>query len=94
MMRHSISQVIAIAGLAVAACSPSDDTSTSPDIAEDHFHPKGKPPSEHTIKVLKEARAGLPFADKRDFAEQSRGFIAAPESKQLSLSKPTSVNLH
>ncbi len=83
MMRHSISRVIAIAGLAVAACSPSDDTSTSPGIAEDHFHPKGKPPSEHTIKVLEQARTTLPFADKRDFEEQAKGFIAAPKSKVI-----------
>ena len=41
--------------------------------AEGHFHPKGKPPSEHTIAMLKQARAGLPFADKRDFEEQKRG---------------------
>jgi len=53
--------------------------------AEDvkHFHPKGKPPSEHTIKVLEQARTTLPFADKRDFEEQSKGFIAAPESMKI-----------
>ena len=49
--------------------------------ADKHFHPKGKPPSEHTKKVLKQARAGLPFSDKRDFEESDRGFIAAPHSK-------------
>ncbi len=43
-----------------------------------HFHPKGKPPSKHTIAKLKQARATLPFADKRDFEEQKKGFIAAP----------------
>ena len=32
-----------------------------------HFHPKGKPPSEHTLRILEEARQSLPFADKRDF---------------------------
>jgi alkyl sulfatase BDS1-like metallo-beta-lactamase superfamily hydrolase len=41
----------------------------------DHFHPKGKPPSEHTIQVLQEARNGLPFEDDRDFEESDRGFI-------------------
>ncbi len=46
-----------------------------------HFHPKGKPPSEHTKKVLQQAQAGLPFSDKRDFEESDRGFIAAPDSK-------------
>jgi alkyl sulfatase BDS1-like metallo-beta-lactamase superfamily hydrolase len=45
-----------------------------------HFHPKGKPPSEHTLKVLREARATLPFSDRRDFEEEKKGFIAAPES--------------
>jgi len=50
---------------------------------EKHFHPKGKPASEHTIKILKEAGAKLPFSDKRDFEENERGFIAAPKSMQI-----------
>ena len=49
----------------------------------DHFHPKGKPPSKYTKKVLREARTALPFADKRDFDEQKRGFIAAPKSMKI-----------
>lgn len=28
-----------------------------------HFHPKGKPPSEHTLKVLQDARDSMPFDD-------------------------------
>ena len=48
-----------------------------------HFHPKGKPPSEHTLKVLKEARTTLPFSDTRDFEEEKKGFIAAPESWKI-----------
>ncbi len=44
--------------------------------AEGHFHPRGKAPSEHTLKILAEARETLPFSDKRDFDEQARGFIA------------------
>jgi alkyl sulfatase BDS1-like metallo-beta-lactamase superfamily hydrolase len=48
-----------------------------------HFHPKGKPPSEHTLKVLKEARTTLPFSDTRDFEEEKKGFIAAPDSWQI-----------
>ena len=48
-----------------------------------HFHPKGKPPSKHTIAKLKAARATLPFADTRDFEEQKKGFIAAPKSKKI-----------
>jgi len=41
-----------------------------------HFHPKGKPPSKHTLRVLREARKTLPFGDRRDFEEQEKGFIA------------------
>ena len=48
-----------------------------------HFHPKGKPPSKHTIAVIEKARATLPFADKRDFEEQQKGFIAAPKSMKI-----------
>ena len=43
---------------------------------KEHFHPKGKAPSKHTLDVLKQARGGLPFADQRDFEEQKRGLIA------------------
>ena len=42
----------------------------------EHFHPKGKPPSEHTLKVLQEARDSMPFDDTRDFDEARKGFIA------------------
>ena len=56
--------------------------------AQEHFHSKGKPPSEHTKKVLEEARADLPFDDVRDFEEYSKGFIAARDSR---LSSPLSV---
>ena len=48
-----------------------------------HFHPKGKPPSEHTIKVLEQARAALPFDDTRDIEENNKGFIAEPDSMQI-----------
>jgi alkyl sulfatase BDS1-like metallo-beta-lactamase superfamily hydrolase len=41
-----------------------------------HFHPKGKAPSTYTLEVLRQARAGLPFGDTRDFEEQKRGLIA------------------
>ncbi len=41
-----------------------------------HFHPKGKAPSRFTLDVLHQSKATLPFADKRDFEEQKKGFIA------------------
>jgi alkyl sulfatase BDS1-like metallo-beta-lactamase superfamily hydrolase len=45
----------------------------------EHFHPKGKPPSEHTIAVLEATKKTLPLGDTRDFDEQKKGFIAAPD---------------
>ncbi|MBW1685997.1 MAG: MBL fold metallo-hydrolase [Deltaproteobacteria bacterium] len=56
---------------------------TSASAEQEHFHPKGKPPSKHTIAKLEQARAALPFADKRDFEEQKKGFIGAPKSKKI-----------
>jgi alkyl sulfatase BDS1-like metallo-beta-lactamase superfamily hydrolase len=49
----------------------------------EHFHPKGKPPSKHTIAVLEQARKTLPFADERDFEEERQGFISAPDFWQI-----------
>ncbi len=46
-----------------------------------HFHPQGKPPSEHTLKILNEARETMPFDDTRDFDEARKGFIAPLNSK-------------
>ena len=48
--------------------------------ADQHFDPLGKPPSEHTLRAIKDDSAGLPFHDTRDFDEASKGFIAEPDS--------------
>ena len=48
-----------------------------------HFHPKGKPPSKHTLRVLAEARNTLPFSDTRDFEEQKKGLIAEMTQMQI-----------
>ncbi|MDX2418120.1 MAG: alkyl sulfatase dimerization domain-containing protein [Xanthomonadales bacterium] len=49
----------------------------------EHFHPKGKMPSEYTLKVLESARKELPFSDTRDFDEDKKGFITAPDFWQI-----------
>jgi alkyl sulfatase BDS1-like metallo-beta-lactamase superfamily hydrolase len=43
-----------------------------------HFDPLGKPASTFTLEIRKGLQAELPFADKRDFEEAKRGFIAEP----------------
>jgi len=75
MNRVTISVILVVLTYAISFCSSGD--------AAEHFHPKGKPPSEHTLKVLEQARKTLPFSDKRDFEEEKKGFIAAPESWKI-----------
>ena len=50
---------------------------------EQHFDPKGKPPSQFTIELQQRLRAALPFDDQRDFEEARKGFLAAPPYKQI-----------
>ncbi|MEE9128311.1 MAG: alkyl sulfatase dimerization domain-containing protein [Planctomycetota bacterium] len=76
-----LSRVAALAPLFVSIAATADLGAQGADIK--HFHPRGKSPSKHTIAVLEQARASLPFADRKDFEEQKRGFIAAPDSKKI-----------
>jgi len=64
----------AVAGHLVLDVSPTMAKAAAP--PKGHFHPKGKAPSRFTLDVLKQAKATLPFADKRDFQERKKGFIA------------------
>ena len=48
-----------------------------------HFDPKGKMPSKFTIELQNGLRKTLPFDDKRDFEEAKKGFIVAPDYKQI-----------
>ena len=48
-----------------------------------HFDPKGKLPSTYTVDQQNALRKTLPFEDKRDFEESRKGFIAAPDYKQI-----------
>jgi alkyl sulfatase BDS1-like metallo-beta-lactamase superfamily hydrolase len=50
---------------------------------EQHYHPKGKMPSKFTVELQNGLRKSLPFEDKRDFEENKRGFIAAPDYTQI-----------
>lgn len=48
-----------------------------------HFDPKGKMPSEYTIKLREMRKSALPLADKRDYEEAQKGFVAAPPYKRI-----------
>ncbi len=52
-----------------------------------HFHEKGKLPSKFTIEKQQQLRKTLPFADEKDFEEQKKGFVAAPDYKQIMAEK-------
>ncbi len=69
---------------ATALAAGGDGVLTTPGASEGkHFHPKGNLPSKYTIEAQKQQREILPFADKRDFEEQKKGFIAAPDYMQI-----------
>jgi alkyl sulfatase BDS1-like metallo-beta-lactamase superfamily hydrolase len=71
----ALSVVVLAAGGAAGEQSPYADS------VDEHFHAKGKPPSEHTLAVIKAARESMPFEDTRDFDEAKKGFIAPLKSK-------------
>lgn len=48
-----------------------------------HFHSLGTMPSAATKAAQATARAALPFDDRRDLDEARRGFIAAPDFRQI-----------
>ena len=66
-MKNFITLVVLVVGVAVGiGCSAPKEEAPS-EVTEDfgHFHPKGKPPSEHTLAVFEEAREMLPFSDRQ-----------------------------
>jgi len=82
--------------LALAACGGGDKEKADADsgvvqeavtVKGDHFHEKGKMPSQYTIEKQNALRKSLPFEDKRDFEEAKKGFIAAPPYKQIMAEK-------
>jgi alkyl sulfatase BDS1-like metallo-beta-lactamase superfamily hydrolase len=77
----------------LAACEPSppapppdgDSVALDPPAGQQagHFHPKGRTASETTREKQRLQRTTLPFDDEQDFEENRRGFIAAPDYKQI-----------
>lgn len=56
---------------------------TAVTLAQEHFNPKGAGASLFTSELQSELQESLPFDDQRDFEESRRGFIAAPDSRQI-----------
>ena len=51
--------------------------------AQEHFNAKGSQASSYTTELQQQLRTSLPFEDRRDFEESQRGFIAAPDYRQI-----------
>ena len=77
--------LLVFVGFAFTNCTNAQDqkSNQNANIAEDHYHPKGKSPSAHTLKILEATKADLPFDDTRDFDEATKGFIAGPLSSKI-----------
>ena len=71
----------AVASRMVLEDSPANAQPAAPHAG--HFHPKGKAPSSFTLEVLRQAKTGLPFGDRRDFEEQQKGLIAPMTELQI-----------
>ncbi len=68
------------------SCTQNSTTNQAEDTQiqeENHFDPKGNAPSEFTISKWQDLKNKMPFEDVRDFAEQEKGFIAAPDYKEI-----------
>lgn len=74
--------LVAIMAMAVSGFAAGGGKIVSADPTK-HFDAKGKMPSKFTIELQDSLRKSLPFEDKRDFEEAKKGFIAAPEYKQI-----------
>lgn len=79
-MSGSFGRAIARVALCCCALTVHSGRAAAP---PEHFHPEGKPPSAHTRAAQDAVRATLPFEDTRDFEEHRRGFVAAPDYRQI-----------
>ena len=78
----SISLLLSMIAVAVSCLAAGGGKIVAADPSK-HFDPKGNLPSEFTIELQNGLRKSLPFEDKRDFDEAKKGFIAAPDYKQI-----------
>jgi alkyl sulfatase BDS1-like metallo-beta-lactamase superfamily hydrolase len=82
-VKKQISLAMTILVLSTGMCLASGGGGVVTADPSKHFDPKGKMPSEYTIKLREMRKSALPLADKRDFEEAQKGFIAAPPYKQI-----------
>lgn len=78
------SSVVVAALLALAGAAHAQGAGVgNPPAQVPHYDPNGKEPSTFTLEIRKGVAAKLPFADKRDFEEAKKGFVAEPPYEQI-----------
>jgi alkyl sulfatase BDS1-like metallo-beta-lactamase superfamily hydrolase len=82
LRKLAVATLIAASAIGLPAATMAE-TSAGAGSGLSHFDPKGKPPSQHTLEILNEARETLPFSDTRDFDENRKGFIAPMKQRQI-----------
>jgi len=82
-MRHALALAFATGLIASAQAQVQVAPPGASPAQVKHFDPKGNLPSKFTIELRNGIKAQLPFADKRDFDEAKKGFIAEPPYKQI-----------
>lgn len=75
--------LIATAILLAGSCKQKTEVKQEEERYDAHFDAKGKAPSKFTIEKWESLKNTMPFEDKRDFEEHAKGFIAAPDFKQI-----------
>ncbi len=74
MIKRTATAALVAAVAITAACAEDPQPLAGADV---------NPPSTHTIAHQQALRDSLPFEDQRDFDEQRRGFIAAPDYRKI-----------
>lgn len=83
-MKQSIFFLILSLLSAFISCEPKAEVQENKQEANSgHFDPKGNTPSEYTIAKWEALKNKMPFEDVMDFDEQKKGFIAAPDYKEI-----------
>ena len=81
---RSLAAVLALGVVAGAGVAHAQGAAVgNPPAQVPHYDPNGKEPSTFTLEVRKGVAAKLPFADKRDYEEAKKGFIAEPPYEQI-----------
>jgi len=83
LKKLSIAALASVAASAAMAAGGGGVLSDPGAAKGEHFDPKGKQPSSYTVDIIESLRTSMPFEDERDFDEAKKGFIAAPDYKQI-----------